>query len=82
MFSRRYCSKVSSQSEKIVAPTELSPGENPHRGRSFCLARDRSSLAVHVAQGAVTDLWIYDWQRGSRRPLTNGMVAQYTVWTS
>jgi serine/threonine-protein kinase len=49
---------------------------------SLRFSRDGSRLAAIVSQGANSDLWIYDWQRGSRWPLTTGMDADgYPVWS-
>jgi eukaryotic-like serine/threonine-protein kinase len=41
---------------------------------------DGGRLAYLVSQGSSTDLWIYDWQRGSKTRLTNGLEAAYPVW--
>jgi serine/threonine protein kinase/Tol biopolymer transport system component len=46
------------------------------------LSPDGSRLAFMVSQGSSSDLWIYDWQRGSKTRLTNGMgVNAYPVWS-
>jgi Tol biopolymer transport system component/tRNA A-37 threonylcarbamoyl transferase component Bud32 len=45
------------------------------------LSPDGSRLVLLVNQGATSDLWIYDWQRGSRTRLTNGRVNLYPVWS-
>lgn len=45
------------------------------------LSPDGSRLALLVNQGATTDLWIYDWQRGSNTRLTNGLVNAFPVWS-
>jgi Tol biopolymer transport system component len=49
---------------------------------SLRLSPDGSRVASIVSQGASSDLWIYDWQRGSKTLLNNGMDADgYPVWT-
>ncbi len=45
------------------------------------LSPDGSRLASTVSQGSNTDLWIYDWQRGSKTRLTNGLDIAYPVWS-
>jgi serine/threonine-protein kinase len=44
---------------------------------------DGSHLAFMVSgrTGASTDLFIYDWQRGSKTRLTTGIAAAYPVWS-
>jgi len=45
------------------------------------LSPDGSRLACSVTQGANTDLWIYDWQRGTKTRLTKGLQdAVHPVW--
>ena len=43
---------------------------------------DGSRLAFTVAEGANSDLWLYDPRRGSRTPLTSGGRNSYPVWSS
>jgi serine/threonine-protein kinase len=38
-------------------------------------------LVLTVNQGSSSDLWIYDWKRGSKTRLTNGLVNAYPVWS-
>jgi serine/threonine-protein kinase len=45
------------------------------------LSSDGSRVAYSVSQGSSTDLWIYDWQRGTKTRLTNGMATAYPVWS-
>jgi serine/threonine-protein kinase len=46
------------------------------------LAPDGSRLAVVVRQAGSTDIWIYDFQRGSRTRLTSGLhLTSYLVWS-
>jgi serine/threonine-protein kinase len=45
------------------------------------LSPDGGRLAYLVSQGSSTDVWIYDWQRGSKTRLTNGSEASFPVWT-
>jgi serine/threonine-protein kinase len=45
------------------------------------LSPDGSRLVLQVAQGASSNLWIYDWRRGSKTRLTNGLVASNPVWS-
>lgn len=42
---------------------------------------DGQRLAYLVVQGSNSDIWIYDWQRGIKTRLTNGLVATSPVWT-
>jgi serine/threonine-protein kinase len=61
--------------------TELLRSE-PSYYVSLRLSPDGNRLASIVSQGTNSDLWIYDWQRGSKTLLTNGMDADgYPVWT-
>jgi Tol biopolymer transport system component len=45
------------------------------------LSPDGSRLAYLVIQGSSTDLWTYDWQRGVKTRLTNGLEDAYPVWS-
>jgi Tol biopolymer transport system component/predicted Ser/Thr protein kinase len=45
------------------------------------LSPDGSRLACMVSQGSSTDLWIYDWLRGSKARLTSGILTVYPVWS-
>src|SRR5262249_54376906 len=46
------------------------------------LSPDGGRAASLVSQGANNDLWTYDWQRGSKNRLTNGVQdAAYPVWS-
>lgn len=46
------------------------------------LSPDGSRLALLVNQGATSDLWVYDWQRGNKTRLTSAMgVNAYPVWS-
>jgi serine/threonine-protein kinase len=45
------------------------------------LSPDGLRLVYLVSQASSTDVWIYDWQRGSKTRLTNGVIASYPLWT-
>jgi serine/threonine-protein kinase len=45
------------------------------------LSPDGSRLLLTVTQGPSSDLWIYDWQRGSKARLTSGDVTTYPAWS-
>jgi serine/threonine-protein kinase len=46
------------------------------------LSPDGSRVASLVSQGSNTDLWTYDWQRGGKTRLTNGLPdSAYPVWS-
>jgi serine/threonine-protein kinase len=45
------------------------------------ISPDGKRLAYLIIHGAYSDLWIYDWQRDIKTPLTRGVVATYPVWT-
>jgi hypothetical protein len=45
------------------------------------LSPDGSRLAYMVSQGGHTDLWIYDWLRGSKARLTTGVFTSFPVWS-
>jgi serine/threonine-protein kinase len=46
------------------------------------ISPDGSKLIWMMNQGATSDLWIYDWQRGSKTRLTDGTsVYAYPVWS-
>jgi serine/threonine-protein kinase len=45
------------------------------------LSPDGTRLAYVSTQGSVSDLFIYDWQRGIKTRLTNGHVTQSPVWS-
>ena len=45
------------------------------------LSPDGKRLAYLVIQGSNSDIWIYDWQRGIKTRLTNGLVATFPVWS-
>jgi serine/threonine-protein kinase len=53
----------------------------PARYQYFRLSPHGSQLAYTVDTGAGTDLWIYDWQRGTKTRLTNGITAWGPVWS-
>src|SRR5260370_15288268 len=55
--------------------TEPAAYAHPH------LSPDGSRLALLVNQGTSSDLWIYDWQRGSKTRLTDGIVASNPAWS-
>jgi hypothetical protein len=38
-----------------------------------CLSTEGSRLAYSMSQGSNADLWVYDWQRGRKTRLTNGL---------
>jgi len=38
-------------------------------------------LAYVITQGSKSDLWIYDWQRGTNRRFTNGRVTTLPIWS-
>jgi serine/threonine-protein kinase len=38
-------------------------------------------LAYIVIQGSNSDIWIYNWQRGIKTRLTNGLVSDSLVWS-
>jgi serine/threonine protein kinase len=43
---------------------------------------DGSRLAVAVADGSNNDIWVYDWQRGSKTRLTGGpAVDSFPIWS-
>ena len=42
---------------------------------------DGKRVVVTVSDGTTQDLWIYDWQRGSRQKVTNGGINNYPLWT-
>jgi hypothetical protein len=43
---------------------------------------DGSRIAFELNQGATSDIWVYDWQRGTRTKLTGGAgVHTYPVWS-
>ena len=43
---------------------------------------DGSRVAYELNQGATSDIWVYDWQRGTRTKLTGGSgVNTYPVWS-
>jgi Tol biopolymer transport system component/tRNA A-37 threonylcarbamoyl transferase component Bud32 len=42
---------------------------------------DGKRLAYLVIQGSSSDIWIYDWQRGIKTRLTNGLIAANPVWS-
>jgi Tol biopolymer transport system component len=46
------------------------------------LSPDRSRLAYSESQGANTDLWIYELQRGSKTRLTSGGYNALSVWSA
>jgi len=45
------------------------------------LSPDGGRLALQVNQGTSSDVWIYDWQRGSKTRLTNGIAIANPVWS-
>jgi serine/threonine-protein kinase len=48
---------------------------------SPALSPDGTRLALQVNQESGGNLWIYDWQRGSKTRLTNGVIASNPVWS-
>jgi serine/threonine-protein kinase len=61
-----------------MEPLETEPAvyQIPH------ISPDGSKLIWMVSQGPSADLWIYDWQRGSKTRLTDGKgVYAYPVWS-
>jgi Tol biopolymer transport system component/predicted Ser/Thr protein kinase len=60
----------------------VSLGYEPAAYTTLRLSPAGDRLAVLLNQRTNMDAWIYDWQRGSRTPLTNGMhVNQTPVWS-
>jgi serine/threonine-protein kinase len=46
------------------------------------LSPDGSRLAFTLSQGSLTDLWVYDFERGSKVRVTNGTTfSSYPVWS-
>jgi len=56
-------------------------GLEPARYHHLRLSPDGARLAYVSTQGPNSDLFIYDWQRGIRTRLTNGLVTSYPVWS-
>jgi hypothetical protein len=59
----------------------VSLGNEPAAYQFPRLSSDGSRLAYTVTQGSITDLWVYEWQRGIKQRLTNGMVTWGMVWS-
>jgi serine/threonine-protein kinase len=61
-----------------MEPLEIEPAihQYPH------LSPDGSKLIWMVSQGPIANLWIYDWQRGSKTRLTDGKsVYSWPIWS-
>ena len=47
------------------------------------MSPDGSRVAYELSEGATSDIWVYDWQRGSRTKLRGGSgVNSYPVWSA
>lgn len=61
--------------------TAVPVGTDPAYYLFLRVSPEGSRLVSMVSQGSTTDIWTFDWQRGSKTRLTNGIVTGYPVWT-